>query len=49
MGGSQLNNHQELVCIGCGVKVQTEDPKELGFAPNQPWKKRASSVSAALN
>ncbi|MCK1991587.1 ribosome biogenesis GTPase YqeH [Peribacillus muralis] len=39
MGGSQLNNHQELVCIGCGVKVQTEDPKELGFAPQSALEK----------
>ncbi|AOH55789.1 ribosome biogenesis GTPase YqeH [Peribacillus muralis] len=39
MGGSQLNNHQELVCIGCGVKVQTEDPKELGYAPQSALEK----------
>ncbi|MDM5359804.1 ribosome biogenesis GTPase YqeH [Peribacillus sp. ACCC06369] len=41
MGGSQLNNHQELVCIGCGVKVQTEDPKELGFAPTSALEKES--------
>ncbi|MDW7613389.1 ribosome biogenesis GTPase YqeH [Peribacillus simplex] len=41
MGGSQLNNHQELVCIGCGVKVQTEDPKELGFAPESALEKES--------
>ena len=41
MGGAQLNNHQELVCIGCGVKVQTEDPKELGFAPKSALEKES--------
>ncbi|WP_373921285.1 ribosome biogenesis GTPase YqeH [Peribacillus muralis] len=34
-----MNNHQELVCIGCGVKVQTEDPKELGYAPQSALEK----------
>ena len=24
---------QEYVCMGCGVKIQTENPNELGFAP----------------
>lgn len=33
MGGKQLSNEHDLVCIGCGVKVQTEDPKTLGYAP----------------
>lgn len=39
MGGSQLSNHQDLVCIGCGVKVQTENPKDLGYAPKSALEK----------
>ena len=41
MGGTQLNNHQELVCIGCGVTVQSEDPKELGYAPQSALEKES--------
>ena len=29
MGGTQLSNNHDLACIGCGVTVQTEDPKQL--------------------
>ncbi|WP_243290631.1 ribosome biogenesis GTPase YqeH [Bacillus sp. FJAT-47783] len=25
----------EFVCVGCGVSIQTEDPKQLGYAPKQ--------------
>jgi len=25
----------EIVCIGCGVKIQTDDPKGIGYAPKQ--------------
>lgn len=41
MGGKQLNNHQDLVCIGCGVTVQSEDPKELGYAPQSALEKES--------
>jgi 30S ribosome assembly GTPase len=33
MGGHQLSNEHNVVCIGCGVKVQTDHPAELGYAP----------------
>ncbi|MFD0827471.1 ribosome biogenesis GTPase YqeH [Neobacillus sp. M.A.Huq-85] len=26
-------SEQQNICMGCGVKVQTEDPSELGYAP----------------
>ncbi|MDQ0197219.1 ribosome biogenesis GTPase YqeH [Neobacillus ginsengisoli] len=26
-------NEQQNICMGCGVKVQTENPNELGYAP----------------
>lgn len=39
MGGPQLNSDHDLVCIGCGVKVQTEDPKALGYAPKSALEK----------
>ncbi|WP_141431439.1 ribosome biogenesis GTPase YqeH [Bacillus sp. 03113] len=29
----------DWVCIGCGVKIQTEEPSELGFAPPSALKK----------
>ncbi|OIK13132.1 ribosome biogenesis GTPase YqeH [Bacillus sp. MUM 13] len=39
MGGQQLSNQEEMVCIGCGVKVQTEDPSKLGYAPKSALEK----------
>lgn len=30
---------QEQVCMGCGVKIQTEHPDELGFAPSSALEK----------
>ncbi len=41
MGGTQLNSQQELVCIGCGVTVQSEHPKELGYAPQSALEKES--------
>lgn len=41
MGGSQLSNHQDLVCIGCGVKVQTEDQQALGYTPKSALEKES--------
>ena len=26
-------SEQQYLCMGCGVKVQTENPEELGYAP----------------
>nr|WP_026693924.1 ribosome biogenesis GTPase YqeH [Peribacillus kribbensis] len=26
-------NEENMICVGCGVKVQTEDPAGLGYAP----------------
>ena len=35
-----MNHHEEeLLCIGCGVKVQTEDPTALGYAPKSALEK----------
>lgn len=31
----------DIVCIGCGVKVQTEDPKELGYTPKSALEKES--------
>lgn len=39
MGGTQLNYQEELVCIGCGIRVQTEDPKQIGYAPKSAVEK----------
>lgn len=30
---------EKYLCIGCGVKIQTEDPKELGYAPKSALEK----------
>ncbi|MGJ7921448.1 ribosome biogenesis GTPase YqeH [Neobacillus sp. LXY-4] len=30
---------EHLVCIGCGVKIQTDDPAELGYAPKSALEK----------
>lgn len=32
-------NEQQNICMGCGVKVQTEDPNELGYAPSSALEK----------
>lgn len=29
----------EKVCVGCGVKIQTEDPSEIGYAPKAALEK----------
>ncbi|MFJ7637285.1 ribosome biogenesis GTPase YqeH [Peribacillus sp. NPDC097264] len=36
-----MNSQQELVCIGCGVTVQSEHPKELGYAPQSALEKES--------
>ena len=36
MGGLTLI---ENICIGCGIAVQSEDPKELGYAPPSAFEK----------
>lgn len=33
-----MSDHQHL-CMGCGVKIQTEDPNELGYAPKSSLEK----------
>lgn len=33
MGGLGVSEQQQYLCMGCGVKVQTENPEELGYAP----------------
>lgn len=30
---------EKYLCIGCGVKIQTEDPRELGYAPKSALEK----------
>ena len=32
---------EQYQCIGCGVKIQTEHPNELGFAPNTALEKES--------
>ena len=33
-----MSDHQHL-CMGCGVKIQTENPNELGYAPKSSLEK----------
>jgi 30S ribosome assembly GTPase len=35
-----MSNH-DIVCIGCGIKVQTDNPKELGYAPASALEKES--------
>ena len=30
----------QYICIGCGVKIQTEDPEKIGYAPKSSLEKR---------
>ncbi len=30
---------EQLKCIGCGATIQTEDPKEIGYAPKSALRK----------
>jgi ribosome biogenesis GTPase YqeH len=32
-------SEQQNICMGCGVKVQTENPNEIGFAPSSALEK----------
>lgn len=32
---------EQFVCIGCGVKIQTENPEEIGYAPQSALQKEA--------
>lgn len=32
-------SEQQHICIGCGVKIQTEDPEKLGYAPTSALNK----------
>ncbi|MEH7414054.1 ribosome biogenesis GTPase YqeH [Neobacillus drentensis] len=32
-------SEQQYICMGCGVKVQTEEPNELGYAPSSALEK----------
>lgn len=34
-------SEQQHICMGCGVKVQTENPEELGYAPISALEKEA--------
>lgn len=36
MGGINLS---DIVCIGCGVKIQTDDPQQIGYTPKQALEK----------
>jgi 30S ribosome assembly GTPase len=38
LGGINLSNEQFL-CIGCGVKIQTENTEEIGYAPTSALEK----------
>ncbi|CAM3702468.1 ribosome biogenesis GTPase YqeH [Cytobacillus oceanisediminis] len=34
-------SEEQFVCIGCGVKIQTEKPEEMGYAPQSALQKEA--------
>ncbi|MBT2690301.1 ribosome biogenesis GTPase YqeH [Bacillus sp. ISL-47] len=34
-------SEEQYVCIGCGVKIQTENPEDLGYAPHSALQKEA--------
>jgi len=34
--------NEQLICTGCGVKIQTENPEELGFAPASSLEKEVA-------
>lgn len=38
MGGAEKLTEQ-YICIGCGVKIQTEDPEKIGYAPKSSLEK----------
>ena len=37
MGGLIVS--EEYACIGCGVKIQTDNPDELGYTPTSALEK----------
>ena len=32
------------ICIGCGVKIQTENPEEPGYAPPKTLEKETNNL-----
>jgi ribosome biogenesis GTPase YqeH len=34
-------SEEQFICIGCGVKIQTEEPEEIGYAPQSALQKEA--------
>lgn len=34
-----MTNNEKLSCIGCGIEIQTEHPKEMGFTPKSALEK----------
>lgn len=40
LGGVDVNE-QKHICIGCGIKVQTENPAEIGYAPTSALEKES--------
>ena len=34
-----MTNQDKLSCIGCGIEIQTENPKEMGYAPKSALEK----------
>lgn len=39
MGGQKVTNQEQVSCIGCGIQIQTEDPKAMGYAPKSALEK----------
>ena len=39
---------EELFCIGCGAKIQTEHPNELGYTPQTALEKGLENGEVAL-
>ncbi len=39
MGGQKVTAQEHVSCIGCGIQIQTDDPKGMGYAPKSALEK----------
>ena len=44
-----MSEQEQYLCMGCGVKVQTENPAELGYAPSSALEKEEYYLSAMFS
>ena len=42
-------NNEILYCIGCGAKIQSKNPNELGYTPESAVKKRVRDRRVVLS